>query len=185
MQLLLSALLSGLELSETRHWSPFPNWRVIELVCRNLAAVLAQDTYRFRSYKPLHLDNTRPTASEAKKIILDVTNHANSFFSGAATRELKACLRARRYFPDLDLGPLQRLATFHKHQILSTGAHHVITYLRDHLAVYEKVLATSSYGCLPLPTLVASALLLIDLPFSLTPAIVRSIPLLLTRLNIP
>jgi hypothetical protein len=185
MALLLSALLSGLELSETRHWSPIPpNVGAIEPVCRNLVAVLADDTYRFRAYKPLHLDNTRPTASEAKRIMLEVENHANAFFSGAATRELKACLRARRYFPDLDLGPLRRLATFHKHQILSTGAHHVIRYLRDHVAVYEKVLAASSYSRLPLPPLVASALLLIDLPSSLTPAIVCSIPPLLTRLNI-
>jgi hypothetical protein len=143
MQLLLSALLSGLELSETRHWSPIStNVGVIEPVCRNLVAVLADDTYRFRSYKPLHLDNTRPTASEAKRIMLEVANHVNTFFSGAATRELQACLRARHYFPDLDLGPLRQLATFHKDQILSTGAHRLISYLRDHVAVYEKVLAT-------------------------------------------
>jgi hypothetical protein len=186
MQLLLSALLSGLELSETRHWSPIStNVGVLEPVCSNLVAVLADDTYRFRSYKPLHLDNTRPTASDAKRIMLEVANHANTFFSGAATRELQACLRARRYFPDLDLGPLRQLATFHKDQILSTGAHRAITYLRDHVAVYEKVLATSSYSCPPLPPLVASALLLIDLPSSLNPAIVCSIPLLLARLNIP
>jgi hypothetical protein len=51
MQLLLSSLLSGLELSETRHWSPIPaNVAVIEPACRHFVAALAGDTYRFRSY---------------------------------------------------------------------------------------------------------------------------------------
>jgi hypothetical protein len=191
MQLLLSALLSGLELSETRHCSPIPSSvAVIEPICRSFVAALAGDVYRFRSYKPLHLGNTqvfdRLTASEANRIMLKLENHASLFFSEEATRELQACLRARRYFPNLDLGPLWRLATFHKHQILSTGAHRVVTHLLDHVAIYEKVLAFAklSYSCLPLPPLFTSALLLIDLPSSLTPTIVSAIPLLLFRLKL-
>ena len=193
MQLLLSALLSGLELSETRHWCPIPaNVAVMEPVCHHLVATLAGDVYRFRPYKPLLLGRTqilqRATTSEKKKILLEVANHANGFFSGAATRELQACLRARRFFPSLDLGPLRRLAAFHKNQILSSGIPRSITNLRDHMAVYDKILAvaSTSYSCLtPQSPLVASALLLIDLPSSLTPIIVSSVPLLLARLNLP
>jgi len=192
MQLMLSALLSGLELSETRHWSPIPaNVAIIEPVCNHLIAILAGDVYRFRYYKPLHLGHTqilhRAATSEEKKISLDVANHANGFFSGVATRELQACLRARRFFPNLDLAPLRRLAAFHKNQVLSLGTLRSITNLQDHVAVYNKILATAreSYSYLtPLPPLVASALLLIDLPSSLNPTIVSSIPLLLARLNL-
>jgi hypothetical protein len=195
MQHLLSALLSGLELSETRHWSPIPpNVAVIEPVCRNFVAVLAVDVYRFRSYKPLReKDFGRcTTASEMKRFKLESQNYANSFFSDVATREFAACLRAQRFFPSLDLRNLRKLAEFHKHQILSTGAHRKNPYLRDHLAIYDKVLAIATtsalvnqFGCLPpLPPIVASAMLLIDLPPSLTP-IITSVLYLSYRLNHP
>ena len=171
--IILSALLSGLELSETRHWCPISaNVAVMKPVCYHLVATLAGDVYRFRSFKPLPLG-----------LLLEKENPANSFFSEAATRELQACLRARRFFPNLDLGPLCRLAAFHKNQIPRA-----LTNLRDHMAVCNKILAiaSTSYCCLtPQSPLVASALLLIDLPSSLTPIIVSSVPLLLARLNLP
>jgi hypothetical protein len=203
MQLLLSALLSGLEISETIYRSPISvNVAVIEPVCNNFVAMLADDVYRFRSYKPLRMltkgQQTKQlkqimdrcaTAPEAMRILLDPENHAVRFFDEAATREIRACFRARHLFPNLDLYPLWRLAAFHKYQILSTGAV-VIKSLHDHIAVYDKLLTTAASSKLAqlndcLPPLVASALLLIDLPFSLTPTVISCIPLLLDRLNLP
>jgi hypothetical protein len=203
MQLLLSALLSGLEISETIYRSPISvNVAVIEPVCNNFVAILADDVYRFRSFKPLRMltkgQQTKQlkqiidhyaTAPEAMRILLDPENHAVRFFDESATREIQACFRARHLFPNLDLYPLWRLAAFHRHQILSIGAV-VIKSLHDCIALYDKLLTTAASSQLAqlsdcLPPLVASALLLIDLPFSLTPTIISCIPFLLDRLNLP
>jgi hypothetical protein len=147
MQMLLSALLSGLELSESLHSSPAPvNVAVLEPICHKFVVILAGDKSRFRTYKPPDMGRLGQmldrctTESEKDRIILDVTNDALQFFSGAATREFNACLRARRIFPSLDLKPLARLAAFHKHQMLFTGALKIPS-LQSHIQVCEAVLA--------------------------------------------
>jgi hypothetical protein len=151
MQLLLSALLSGMEISETIYRSPISvNVAVIEPVCNNFVAILAGDVYRFRSYKPFCTLSEGQQIKQLKQIIDRCATasevieiHAIHFFDQAATREIQACLHARRIFPNLDLYPLWRLAAFHKHQILSIGAV-AIKSLHDHVAVYDKLLTTAA-----------------------------------------
>ena len=90
------------------------------------------------------------TDSEQQKVVVDMTNDAIVFFSGAATRELNACLRARRILPSLDLKPLARLAAFHKQQMLSMYNGSIlgiqIPYLRSHIQICEAVLACKATG---------------------------------------
>jgi hypothetical protein len=152
MQVLLSSLLSGLELSETKHASPAPvHVAVLEPVCHKFVAILAGDQSRFRTYKPMHMRQLAEmfdqcsTDSEKQQFVVDMTNDAITFFSGAATRELNACLRAHRMFPSLDLKPLAKLAAFHKKQMLSTGGIHVPS-LRSHIQICEAVLACKATG---------------------------------------
>jgi hypothetical protein len=150
MQGLLSALLSGLELSETKHSSPTPaNVAVLEPVCCKLIATLASDVGRFRTFKPKYLGKLNEvldqcsTDAERRTVMLDVHNEPIDFYGGVASRELKACLRARRYFPSLDLQPLGRLAAFHKHQILWSGALKCSGLERD-LKIFNQVLACAA-----------------------------------------
>ena len=126
MQTLLSALLSGLELSETRHSSPSNPAKVavLEPVCVKFVCTLAADTSRFCCYTPeklighlLNLDDC-PTHGEKKNMLLEETNDAICFSSEAVGHDFQACLRARRYFSSLDLGPLGQLAAFHKEQLI-------------------------------------------------------------------
>jgi hypothetical protein len=152
MQVLLSALLSGLELSETKHASPAPvHVAVLEPVCHKFVAILAGEECRFRTYKHTSMSRLAEmfdrctTDSEKQKIVVDMANDAIVFFSGAATRELNACLRARRIFPSLDLKPLAKLAAFHKDQMLSTGGIQIPS-LRSHIRICEAVLACRATG---------------------------------------
>jgi len=87
------------------------------------------------------------TDSEQQKVVVDMTNDAIVFFSGAATRELNACLRARRILPSLDLKPLASLAAFHKQQMLSIHNDTIqIPSLRSHIQICEAVLACKATG---------------------------------------
>jgi len=152
MQMLLSSLLSGLELSETKHLSSnLHNVSVLEPVCCKLVTILAGDVSRFRSYTPLHVMRTLPqlfsqsTDSQKQKIVLDMTNHAIDFFASVASRELRACLRALRYFPSLNLAPLGPLASFHKNQILSTCGHAFASRcMEKEYEIYDEILAAAT-----------------------------------------
>jgi hypothetical protein len=156
MQMMLSALLSGLELSETKHASPTPSTvSVLAPVCSKFVANLAANHMHFRSYKPLCLWHTLPllmmkkntTDAEKKKLMqnmVEVTNHAVAFFCSAGSRELHACVRARRYFPSLNLGPLGRLAAYHKAQMLSIfGPFIKVLHLHSEMLIFDQVLAAA------------------------------------------
>lgn len=113
MQTLLSALLNGLELSETRHASPCNPAKVavLEPACVKFVCTLAADTSRFCCYQPenlimeqlpgLLMSDDCPTIGEKKNTCsnFEETNDALCFSSEAVARDLKACLIARRYFP--------------------------------------------------------------------------------------
>jgi hypothetical protein len=204
MQTLLSALLNGLELSETRHTSPCNPAKVavLEPACVKFVCTLAADTSRFCCYKPETLLEN-PTVFDCKKdILLEEINDALCFSSETVARDLKACLHARRYFPSLDLGPLWHLATFHKNQLIakiysskhdkgaravkeawseilqSTHGHKTSSPVTD-LRICKEVLAAG------LNSLVAAALLLISLPPSMTHIITSSTRSLMHRLHVP
>ncbi len=210
MQTLLSALLNGLELSETRHASPCNPAKVsvLEPACAKFVCTLAADTSRFCCCKPENPMEQLPgfvmsddcsTIGEKKNILLEETNDALCFSSEAVARDLKACLHARRYFPSLDLGPLWQLATFHKNQLIakiyssthntrarivretwsqilqSTHAHKISS---PDLQLCKQVLAAG------LNSLIAAALLLINLPPSMTHIITSSNRCLMHRLHL-
>jgi hypothetical protein len=213
MQTLLSALLNGLELSKTRHASPCNPAKVavLEPACVKFVCTLAADTSRFCCYQPenlimeqlpgLLISDDCPTIGEKKNILLEETNDALCFSSEAVARDLKACLIARRYFPSLDLGPLWQLATFHKNQLItmmyssahntrarvvretlsqilqSTYAHKISSPAMD-LRLCKEVLAAG------LNSTIAAALLLIDLPPSMTQIITSSTRCLMHRLHL-
>jgi hypothetical protein len=167
MQALLSALLSGLELSETKHSSRCNPAKVavLEPACEKFVSILAADVSRLRFYKPTHL-KTLPqlmkecsTDKERSRLLLDAENETISFYAEVAGRELRACLRARRHFPSLNLEPLGRLAAFHMNQLLCSGAYKM--FRNDPLSpldlrLYQEVLDAG------VPPLIAPALLLID-----------------------
>jgi hypothetical protein len=188
MQTLLSALLSGLELSETRHSSPCSPAKValLEPACVKFVSILAADVSRLRVYTPTYL-KTLPqlvkecsTDKERRKLLLEVKNETISFYAEAAGRELRACLRARRYFPSLNLEPLGQLAAFHKNQLLCTGAykHGKGPLSPTDWRLYQEVLDAG------LPPLIPSALLLIDQPPCMAAVIASATRSLVHRLQL-
>jgi hypothetical protein len=188
MQSLLSALLSGLELSETRHSSPCNPAKValLEPACVKFVSILAADVSRLRVYKPTYLTKLPrlleecPTNVERKRLLLEVENETIAFYAEAAGRELKACLRARRYFSSLNLEPLGRLAAYHKNQLLCTGAYKVGKgpLSPTDWRLYQKVLDAG------LPPLIAAALLLIDQPPCKTAIIASATHCIMRRLRL-
>ncbi len=117
--MLLSSLLSGLELSETKHASPAPvHVAVLEPVCHKFVAIMAGDQSRFRTYKHVHMRRLAEmfdqcsTDSEKQQFVVDMTNDAITFFSGAATRSsTHACARAK-FFPPSTSNLLQNSPPF-------------------------------------------------------------------------
>ena len=124
------------------------------------------------------------------------------FSSEAVGHDFQACLRARRYFPSLDLGPLGQLAAYHKNQLIAKiymSAHnttarsvretvsqllqsthaHKTSSLETDLRLCKEVLAAG------LAPLIAAAVLLINLPPSMTHITTFSTRCLMRRLRLP
>ena len=139
VQLILSAILSGVELTQKSYHTTLDPALLtpLEPAYRKLVRVIGNDTRRLRPMEDI--------PSEATIGMTGVLNVVKIKFAGVALRELAACLRAKKIFPSLDLSPLRELCHYHQKEmerILRQIGNKYRAYLSDEI----RVLATIVMG---------------------------------------
>ena len=139
VQLILSAILSGVELTQKSYHTILDPALLtpLEPAYRKLVRVIGNDTQRLRPMEEI--------PSEAELGMTGVLNVVKVKFAGIALRELNACLRAKKIFPSLDLSPLRELCHYHQKEmerVLRQIGNKYRAYLSDEI----RVLATIVMG---------------------------------------
>ena len=168
VQLILSAILSGMELTEKSYHTKLDSALLADLepAYRKLVQVI-HATPSLNAFSPCRTVSTHPLnpsivvllvqviGNDASRLtpmdeipsefflgMTGVVNHVKLHFAGAALRELAACLRAKKIFPSLDLSPLRELGHYHQKEIervLRQIGYKYREYLKDEIRVLASI----------------------------------------------